>query len=172
MARNTPSSLPTKTCFNKTVEEKYWKNIVKRPFCFEKGFLFQDSTFLGYDTSISSIVEKHGWKLFCSHSGNVLPKMVREFYTHLTSPNNAFIYVRVVPVQFDKDFINSHYNLPERPDEHSEFIAKITTKGLQQVLQDLCIEGTKWTISRHNCYTIDRVALKPHCKVWYHFLKS
>ncbi|KAH1039068.1 hypothetical protein J1N35_040811 [Gossypium stocksii] len=49
-------------------------------------------------------------------------------------------------------------------DEHSEFMSKITAKGLQLVLEDLCIEGTKWTISRHNCHTVDRVVLKPHCK--------
>ncbi|KAH1107047.1 hypothetical protein J1N35_010815 [Gossypium stocksii] len=34
------------------------------------------------------------------------------------------------------------------------------------------MEGTKWIVSRNECYTIDRVSLKPHCKVWYHFLKS
>ncbi|KAH1072964.1 hypothetical protein J1N35_025292 [Gossypium stocksii] len=33
-------------------------------------------------------------------------------------------------------------------------------------------EGTKWTVSRNDCYTIDRVTLKPDCRVWYHFLKN
>ncbi|KAH1091673.1 hypothetical protein J1N35_018930, partial [Gossypium stocksii] len=68
--------------------------------------------------------------------------------------------------------INAHYNLPEGPDEHSEFTSKITTEQLQHVLQDLCIDGTKRTISHHNCHTIDRVALNPYYRVWCHFLKS
>ncbi|KAH1129788.1 hypothetical protein J1N35_001166, partial [Gossypium stocksii] len=60
---------------------------------------------------------------------DVLPKMVREFYAHLTFPNNGFIYARVVSLWFDEDSINAHYNLPEGLNEHSEFMSKITTKG-------------------------------------------
>lgn len=32
--------------------------------------------------------------------------------------------------------------------------------------------GTKWMVTRNDCYIIDRVTLKPHCRVWYHFLKN
>ncbi|KAH1107743.1 hypothetical protein J1N35_011511 [Gossypium stocksii] len=40
----------------------------------------------------------------------------------------------------------------------------MTTKGLSQVLIDLCVEGMTWTVSRNDYYTIDHATLKPQCK--------
>ncbi|KAH1113940.1 hypothetical protein J1N35_007318 [Gossypium stocksii] len=99
----------------------------------EKGFPFQDTDFMGYTGPIYSVVEQHGWQLFFLHPDDVLTKVVKEFYAHLTSPNNAFIYT-------------------------------ITTKGLNQVLANLCVKGTKWIVSQNVCYTIDRVSMKPYCR--------
>ncbi|KAH1039801.1 hypothetical protein J1N35_041544, partial [Gossypium stocksii] len=31
---------------------------------------------------------------------------------------------------------------------------------------------TQWTISSHDCYTVEHATLKLVGKVWYHFLKS
>ncbi|KAH1107542.1 hypothetical protein J1N35_011310 [Gossypium stocksii] len=112
------------------------------------------------------MVEKHGWQLLCLHLDDVLTAIVKEFYAHLTSPNNAFIYVHSALVLFDEYSINTQNSLPEGPDEHSQFVKTITTKGLNQVLEDLFMEGTKQTVSLNDCYTINSVSLKPHCKVW------
>ncbi|KAK5811459.1 hypothetical protein PVK06_026794 [Gossypium arboreum] len=127
---------------------------------------------MGYTEAISSEVKKHGRQLFCFHLDDVLTKVVKEFYAHLTSPENVFIYVHGASLLFDEYSINPQYSLPKCPNEHSQFVETITAEGLNEFLEDLCMEGTKWTISRNDCYTIDRVSLKPHCKVWYHFLKS
>ncbi|KAH1107710.1 hypothetical protein J1N35_011478, partial [Gossypium stocksii] len=58
----------------KIAEEKYTYNISKQPFCLEKGFLFQDAPFMHYSKAVSSIVEKHGWQIFCLHPNNILTK--------------------------------------------------------------------------------------------------
>lgn len=140
-------------------------NISKRPFCLKNGFLFKDETFLGYDESISSIVDKHGWQIFCLHLEDVLTKVVCEFYAHITSPNNVFIYVPGASVLFDEYSINSQYDLSDVQDEHTQFTATITADCLNQVLQDLCVTGSKWTVSRQDCYTVERASLKPNCRV-------
>ncbi|KAA3480410.1 nucleolar protein 58-like [Gossypium australe] len=144
------TSMPPRTFFSKVTKEKHSL----------------------YETeAISFMVEKHGWKLFFLYSDDVLAKVVKEFYAHLTSPDNAFIYVRDASILFDEYSINAQYGLPEGPDEQSQ-IDKTIIVGLNQVLEDLCMKVTKWTVSQNGCYTIDHVSLKPHCRVWYHFLKS
>ncbi|KAH1129851.1 hypothetical protein J1N35_001229 [Gossypium stocksii] len=59
--------------------------------------------------------------------------------------------------------INAQYGLPEGPDKHSQFVTTITAECLQQVLKDLCVEGTKWTVFLQDCYTIKCISLKPQC---------
>ncbi|KAH1082775.1 hypothetical protein J1N35_022536, partial [Gossypium stocksii] len=56
---------------------------------------------------------------------------------------------------FDEESINAQYGLPKRPDQHSQFVETMTTKELNQVLTDLCVEGMIWAISQNDCYTID-----------------
>ncbi|KAK5771473.1 hypothetical protein PVK06_047677 [Gossypium arboreum] len=102
---------------------------------------------IGYSEVISSIVEKHGRQIFCLHPDDIHTKVVNEFYAYLTSPDNAFIYVRGVSMMFDEDSINAQYGLSDDPDEHTQFVKTMTTEGLHQVLIDLCVEGTKWKIS-------------------------
>ncbi|KAH1073320.1 hypothetical protein J1N35_025648 [Gossypium stocksii] len=127
---------------------------------------------MGYTEVVSSVVEKHGWGIFYLHPYDVLSKVVKEFYAHITSLNNAFIYVCCALVLFDKDSINAQYGLSKGPDEHADFVKAMSPECLVQVLVDVCIEGTQWSISRINCDTIDRISLKPQCKIWYHFLKT
>ncbi|KAH1107956.1 hypothetical protein J1N35_011724 [Gossypium stocksii] len=103
----------------KGIARRYDNNIVKYPFYFEKGFLFEDESYMGYDEYVSSIIENHGWNLFCLHPEDVLGKFFKNF----------------MPI--------------------------ITIEGLAQVLDDLCIEGTRWTVSNQECYTVEKALLKP-----------
>ncbi|KAL1152096.1 hypothetical protein V6Z11_A09G084900 [Gossypium hirsutum] len=75
-------------------------------------------------------------------------------------------------VLFDEYSINVQYGLSEVPDEHPQLVKIVTVEGINQVLQDLGVEGTNLTVSQNDCYIIDRVSLKPHCRVRYHFIKS
>lgn len=69
--------------------------------------------------------------------------MEREFYAYLTSPNNAFVYVRGVSLLFDEYSINVQYNFSGVQDEHTQFVVTIIVDGLNEFLQDLCIARTK-----------------------------
>ncbi|KAK5843124.1 hypothetical protein PVK06_005563 [Gossypium arboreum] len=100
---------------------------------------------MGYTEAISSVVEKYGWGIFCLYLGYVFPKVVKEFYVHITSFESAFIYVCGTSALFDEDSINAQYG---------------------------SFEGIQCSISRNDCYTIDRVLLKTQCKIWYNFLKT
>ncbi|KAH1096972.1 hypothetical protein J1N35_013893 [Gossypium stocksii] len=118
--------------------------------------------FIGYAESIASIIEKHGGQVFCVHPDDVLTKVVREFYAPLMSLNNSFIYVRGTLVLLDAYSINAQYALLDEQDEHTQFTITVTIAGLTQVLQNLYIEGTKWKVSRQDCYTMERTLLKPN----------
>ncbi|XP_012472418.1 uncharacterized protein LOC105789591 [Gossypium raimondii] len=80
--------------------------------------------------AISSVVKKYGWGIFCRHPGDVFPKVVKEFYAHVTSSNSAFIYVRGASVLFDEDSINAQYGLFEGPDEHADFMKTMSPEHL------------------------------------------
>ncbi|KAL1102262.1 hypothetical protein V6Z11_D05G351500 [Gossypium hirsutum] len=117
--------------------------------------------FMGYTEVLSLVVKKHGWGIFCLNPDDVLPKIVKEFYAQITSPDNAFIYVRGASVLFDKDSINAQDGLSKCPDEHAYFVKTMSLEHLAQVLIDVCVEGTQWSISRNDWYTIDRISLTP-----------
>ncbi|KAK5840169.1 hypothetical protein PVK06_009052 [Gossypium arboreum] len=154
--------VPPRTFFNAMVEEKYKSNISKRPFCLEKGFLFTEEPFMRYETSISSVVEKHGWKIFCLHTKDILTKLVHEFYAHIASPKNAFIYIREVSVLFDEDNINAQYGLSDVQDMHSQLATTITPKGLTQVLIWYHFLKTHLIHSTHNSTVSKERMLLPH----------
>ncbi|KAH1056733.1 hypothetical protein J1N35_034798 [Gossypium stocksii] len=124
-----------------------------------------DDPFMGYTKSISSVVEQCGWQIFCLYLDDVFLQAVKEFYAHLTSIENAFIYVRGASVLFDVKSINAQYGLFDGPDEHTDLLKTMTIEELNHVLTDVYVEGTKWTVSRNDCYTIDMVTLKPHYRV-------
>ncbi|KAH1063842.1 hypothetical protein J1N35_028829, partial [Gossypium stocksii] len=73
---------------------RYNNNISRQPFYFEQWFLFKDAPYIGYDEFVSSIVEKHGWNIFCLHYKDILGKIFREFYAHVNSLYSPFIYIR------------------------------------------------------------------------------
>ncbi|KAL1067128.1 hypothetical protein V6Z11_D12G108400 [Gossypium hirsutum] len=115
-----------KIFLNVAAATRYSTNILKRPFCFELGFLLKEKPYMGYDESISSIVEKHNWSRFCLHLGDDEGKVVREFYAHVNSSDFPFIYVRGKSVPFDEDHINAKLGIEEVRDEHSKFSENIT----------------------------------------------
>ncbi|KAH1046895.1 hypothetical protein J1N35_037679 [Gossypium stocksii] len=88
----------------------------------EKGFLFQDAPFIGYTKAISTFFDKHGWGIFCLYPNDVFSKVVKKFYAHITSPDNAFIYVCNASILFDEDFINGQYRLFEGPNGYANFV--------------------------------------------------
>lgn len=77
--------------------------------------------------------------------------MVKEFYAHLSSFENAFIYVRGTLLLFDVDSINVQYRFFDGLDEHIDFVKSITVEKLNHVLTNACVVGKKWMIFRNDC---------------------
>ncbi|KAH1107841.1 hypothetical protein J1N35_011609, partial [Gossypium stocksii] len=80
---------------------------------------------MGYEKSISSIVEQHGWGIFYLHPEDILGRVVREFYAHIKSPDPPFIYVQGTFVLFDEDHINAQLGVRDVQYEHTEFAKNI-----------------------------------------------
>ncbi|KAL1062948.1 hypothetical protein V6Z11_D13G113700 [Gossypium hirsutum] len=127
------SATKPKTFFNAIAATRYNTNIVKRHFYFEQGFLFKDESYMGYDEYVYSIVETHGWNIFCLHPKNVLGKIVHKFYAYVNSLDSSFIYIKGTSIPFDEDHINAQSGLTGIQDEQTPFAESITIEGLNQV---------------------------------------
>lgn len=94
MARHKPACTPTsaQTFFSNATKERFDKNINKRVFWSEKGFLFKDES-LNYAEEVTLVVRTHGWEVFYLHPDDIYTKMVREFHAHLSTPETTFVYV-------------------------------------------------------------------------------
>ncbi|KAK5836150.1 hypothetical protein PVK06_011906 [Gossypium arboreum] len=95
---------------------------------------------MGHTKAISAVAKKYRWGIFYLCPDNVFPKAVKEFYAHITSPNNAFIYVHDASILFDADSINAQYGLSEGPYEHVDFVKTMSPERLAQVFTDVCVE--------------------------------
>ncbi|KAH1096944.1 hypothetical protein J1N35_013865 [Gossypium stocksii] len=56
---------------------------------------------MGYDESVSSIIEKHKWSIICLHLEDIFEKVVHEFYAHVNSPDSP------TSILFDEDHSNT-----------------------------------------------------------------
>ncbi|KAL4348984.1 hypothetical protein GQ457_17G009220 [Hibiscus cannabinus] len=93
----------------------------------------------------------------------------REFYAHLKSPTQSFVYVRGEQIQFTAAKINKFYGLQNIADNHSKFVSGLKGKGNDFLLQDLCIPGADWDSANTS---VERDRLKPDGKLWMHFIKQ
>ncbi|KAK5812582.1 hypothetical protein PVK06_028017 [Gossypium arboreum] len=114
-----------------------------------------------YTEAISLVVEKHGLGIFYLYPDDVFPKVVKDFYAHITSLDNAFIYVSGTSVLFDEDLINAQYGLSEGPNKHADFVKTVSPERLAQVLTDVCVEvGQKINVGKIIFLEIHRCAQK------------
>lgn len=91
--------------YNRISEDKFKDNFVKRQPLLEKGFMFKQGSFMGFDEEIVTMIETHGWEIFCYHPDDAYPKLVRDFDSHI-STDSPFQYVRGISVLCDADKIN------------------------------------------------------------------
>lgn len=47
-----------------------------------------------YCEEVMSVIRTHRWEIFFLHLDDVYTKVVRRFYAHITTLENAFVYVR------------------------------------------------------------------------------
>ncbi|MBA0867988.1 hypothetical protein Goshw_007044 [Gossypium schwendimanii] len=47
----------------------------------------------------------------------------------------------------------------------------IESENLQEILKELIVPGSKWTVSKHGIHTCRREYLTPLAKVWFYFIR-
>ena len=139
----------------------------------EKGFLLSTKENYGLPKEIADTIDAHQWSRFASHPNNPIASLVREFYANILTEGQTFSMVRGLKVSFSSITVNMHYGLPKVKDEYPDLLEKISGEELNQLLQDLAVEGTTWLKEAgEGPLKCSRPALKPVAKVWYHIIRT
>ena len=111
------------------------------------------------------------WELFCEKRPSVDEELVREFYANLTSSELTEVPVCGIKVPITSNTINEFFELPDfEDDEYSSLMSNIESKNLQEILEELTVLGSKWTVSKQGIHTCRREYLTPLAKVWFYFI--
>ncbi|KAH1107318.1 hypothetical protein J1N35_011086 [Gossypium stocksii] len=122
-------------------------------------------------TSIQKVTKALKWGVFCDKRPNLGDELVREFYVNLTSSALTEVSIQGIKVRLSSSSINEFYDLPDFEDNEYSFVMEnIEAEKLQEVLQELTIPGSKWTVSKHRTHTCYREYLTPLAKVWFYFV--
>ncbi|KAH1047039.1 hypothetical protein J1N35_037823 [Gossypium stocksii] len=101
----------------------------------EKGFTLKESNCRDFMERIRQVTEALNWELFCAKRPSVDEELVREFYANLTSSELTEVPVR-----------------------------GIKPENLQEILEELTVPGSKWTVSKQGIHTCRREYLTPLAK--------
>ncbi|KAK5839885.1 hypothetical protein PVK06_008737 [Gossypium arboreum] len=97
-------------------------------------------------------------------------ELVREFYVNLTSSELTEVPVRRIKVLITSNTINEFFELPDfENDDYSSLMSNIEPENLQEILKELTVLGSKWTVSKQGIHTCRREYLTPLTKVWFYF---
>ncbi|KAL4278173.1 hypothetical protein GQ457_03G018760 [Hibiscus cannabinus] len=131
----------------------------------KKGFVSKGTSTEGFPPNVMATISMHKWEKFVTHPSSVDPNqksinvtLVQEFYAHLTSPTQSFVYVREEHIQFTAAKINKFYGLQNTADNHSKFVSGLKGKSNDFLLEDLYIPGANWDSANTSSD-----AHQPHC---------
>ncbi|KAH1056843.1 hypothetical protein J1N35_034908 [Gossypium stocksii] len=114
---------------------------------------------------IRQVVEALNWELFCEKRPSVDKELVHEFYVKLTSSELTEVPVHEIKVPINSNAINEFFNLPDfENDEYSSLLSNIKPEHLQEILEELTVPGSKWTVSKQGIHTCGREYLTPLAK--------
>ncbi|KAH1122086.1 hypothetical protein J1N35_005246 [Gossypium stocksii] len=131
----------------------------------EKGFTLKESNYRDFMARIRQVAEAFNWELFCEKRPSVDEELVREFYANLTSSELTEVLVRGIKIPITSNTINEFFELPDfENDEYSSLLSKIKPKNLQEILEELTVLGSKWTVSKQGIHTCRREYLTPLAK--------
>ena len=89
------------------------------------------------------------WELFCEKRPSVDEELVREFYANLTSSELTEILLHGIKVPINSNAINEFFELPDfEIDEYSKLMSNIKPENLQEILEELTVQGSAWTVSK------------------------
>ncbi|KAH1096622.1 hypothetical protein J1N35_013543 [Gossypium stocksii] len=90
-------------------------------------------------------MSKLKWGNFCAHYRSYSPFLLHKFYANLYDQDLKFIFIRKGLLPWDANTINELHNLTVDVNEHSDFFTEVMDKKMGLLVQDLCIEGARWT---------------------------
>ncbi|KAK5811888.1 hypothetical protein PVK06_027271 [Gossypium arboreum] len=97
---------------------------------------------------IRQVTETLNWELFCEKRPSVDEELVREFYVNLTSSELTEVPVCGIKVPITSNAINKFFELPDfENNEYSSLISDIEPENLQEILEELTVPCSKWTVS-------------------------
>ncbi|KAH1121840.1 hypothetical protein J1N35_005000 [Gossypium stocksii] len=115
----------------------------------KKGFALTESNYIDFMARIRQITEALNWELFCKKRPSVGKELVREFYANLTLSKLTEVSVCAIKVPITSNAINEFFELPDfENDEYSSLMSNIGSKNPQEILEELTVLGSKWTVSK------------------------
>ncbi|KAK5819865.1 hypothetical protein PVK06_024895 [Gossypium arboreum] len=98
--------------------------------------------------------EALNWELFCEKRPSVDEELVREFYANLTSSEMTKVPIHRIKVPINSNAINEFFELPDfENDEYLSLMSNIKPELLQEILEELTVEGSSWTVSKQGTHT-------------------
>ncbi|KAK5811549.1 hypothetical protein PVK06_026892 [Gossypium arboreum] len=123
----------------------------------EKGFTLKESNYIDFMVRIRHVAEALNWELFCENRPSVDEELVHEFYANLISSKLMEVSVHGIKVPITSIAINEFFELPDfENDEYSSLMSNIESKSLQEILEELTVLGSKWTVSKQGIHTYRR----------------
>ncbi|KAK5825712.1 hypothetical protein PVK06_020571 [Gossypium arboreum] len=138
----------------------------------EKGFTLKESNYRDFMARIRQVVETLNWELFFEKRPSVDEELVCEFYANLTSSEITEIPIRGINVPINSNAINEFFELPDfKNDEYFTLMSNVKAKNLNEILEELTVQGSTWTVSNQRIHTCRREYLTPLAKVWFYFIR-
>ncbi|KAH1082785.1 hypothetical protein J1N35_022546 [Gossypium stocksii] len=128
----------------------------------EKGFTLKESNYRDFMACIHQVAEALNLELFCEKRPSVDEELVREFHANLTSSELTEVPIRRIKFCELPDLEN---------DEYSSLLSNIKPENLQEILEELTVPGSKYTVSKQGIHTCRREYLTPLMKVWFYFIR-
>ncbi|KAK5839318.1 hypothetical protein PVK06_008094 [Gossypium arboreum] len=131
----------------------------------EKGLTLKESNYKDFMACICEVIETFKWELFCEKRPSVDKESVREFYANLTSSELIKVLVRGIKVPIALNTINELFELFDfENDDYSSLMRNIEPENLQEILEELTVPGSKWTVSKQGIHTFRKKYLTPLAK--------
>ncbi|KAK5794334.1 hypothetical protein PVK06_035558 [Gossypium arboreum] len=107
----------------------------------------------------------HPEKGFTLKESNDIDFMVRIRQVTEALNSKLFFFFRRIKVPITSNTINEFFELPDFDNnEYSSLMSNIESENLQEILEELTILGSKWTVSKHGVHTYRREYLTPLVK--------
>ena len=97
--------------------------------------------------------------------------VVGNFFANAAESTSSYtVFVRGKQVRYDTGTINKLFCLPYNPSGPDELDYLIDSTNMEEVSNEICKKGTRWTIVRNKHTHFLSKDLQHNMKVWHHFI--